>query len=319
MKRNVKLDNLKAFLIFIVVLGHVFEFMYGPSELYGFIRSIIYSFHMPAFIFLSGYFSKNSKTHLSKITVSYLSTYLIFNIVFSLTPWSIAPTLDLLRPQIISWYLLCLLFWRVSVTALSKIKFIVPLSILFTLYIGCIEPADRFLSISRAICFLPFFLAGYFCSMKKINNINLGLSWLLLAACLFLTGAANYFKLLPVKMYEYIQCYHSTDVGNLNGIQMRLFMIIISFVIIICLIRLSPTRRYWFTVFGENSLMIYLIHIFPIEILNSYGILNFDNDCLNIAISVILSIALCLVLSRPIITTAYNYFNRFLVRIFTVS
>ena len=56
MARNYKYDNLKALLIFLVVFGHVLESV--PGEYRRIIYLAIYTFHMPMFIYISGYFSK---------------------------------------------------------------------------------------------------------------------------------------------------------------------------------------------------------------------------------------------------------------------
>lgn len=56
--RNPYWDTLKGILIVLVVLGHT------GTALGEKILSVIYSFHMPLFLFISGYFSKRdmSKT-----------------------------------------------------------------------------------------------------------------------------------------------------------------------------------------------------------------------------------------------------------------
>ena len=55
-ERSLLFDNIKTVLIILVVLGHALEEISLEHE-YGIIRACIYSFHMPAFIFISGYFS----------------------------------------------------------------------------------------------------------------------------------------------------------------------------------------------------------------------------------------------------------------------
>ncbi|MBP3851842.1 MAG: acyltransferase family protein, partial [Erysipelotrichaceae bacterium] len=56
MKRDYYFDNLKAVLIFLVILGHfLLPIETGPLCI---LKRWIYSFHMPLFIFVSGYFSK---------------------------------------------------------------------------------------------------------------------------------------------------------------------------------------------------------------------------------------------------------------------
>ena len=52
-----ELDSFKGFLIFIVVFGHfLLPLKESPYPLFSRSFYLIYSFHMPAFVFLSGYF-----------------------------------------------------------------------------------------------------------------------------------------------------------------------------------------------------------------------------------------------------------------------
>ncbi len=49
-KRIYKWDNVKLFLIFLVIFGHILDREASPSRLMETINFWIYSFHMPAFI-----------------------------------------------------------------------------------------------------------------------------------------------------------------------------------------------------------------------------------------------------------------------------
>ena len=69
-------DTLKGGLMLLVVLGH---FLYNFQEGHKFINYLvdsIYMFHMPVFVFISGYFSKSehsrSKEALMRLAVAYL-------------------------------------------------------------------------------------------------------------------------------------------------------------------------------------------------------------------------------------------------------
>ena len=53
-------DNLKFILIFLVVLGHILEPLISDSINLKRLYIFIYTFHMPAFIFISGLFSKKA-------------------------------------------------------------------------------------------------------------------------------------------------------------------------------------------------------------------------------------------------------------------
>ncbi|MCZ0856388.1 hypothetical protein OCL90_14675, partial [Enterococcus faecalis] len=58
--RIYKRDNVKPFLIFLVTFGHILDREASPSRLMDTINFWIYSFHMPAFIFVSGFFFNHS-------------------------------------------------------------------------------------------------------------------------------------------------------------------------------------------------------------------------------------------------------------------
>lgn len=57
-KRDAKWDNVKLILIILVVVGHVADYYMSKSTIMYIIRFYIYIFHMPAFLFVSGLFSK---------------------------------------------------------------------------------------------------------------------------------------------------------------------------------------------------------------------------------------------------------------------
>ena len=55
-----KWDNLKFFLILCVVIGHFIERYVGELWVYRSLFAFIYTFHMPAFLFIAGLFSKRT-------------------------------------------------------------------------------------------------------------------------------------------------------------------------------------------------------------------------------------------------------------------
>ena len=56
-ERDYFFDNVKAVLMFLVVLGHLLLPIHGESFLVV-VKRLIYVFHMPMFVFVSGYFAK---------------------------------------------------------------------------------------------------------------------------------------------------------------------------------------------------------------------------------------------------------------------
>ena len=305
MERDAKIDNLKAFLIFTVVFGHSLEFLCGTDGAYGAIRAIIYAFHMPTFVFLSGYLSKKSKKPLSHVTILYLISYVLFNTLFGMTPWRLTSPYNVLFPQYVYWYLISLVTWRICTPVLSRIKIIIPVSFIFVLYIGFFGDADRFLSISRTICFFPFFIVGHRSSMERIKRINKHVLSLLLILCIAITIIVNRAGIIPVKMYEYIESYATTGVENIDGVMMRIFLIIISFIMVVCLIGLAPSFHNRLTIWGKNSLTIYLLHLFVIKAIGHFALIQ-NHFLINTILCFFLSAVICIFLSMQFITNAYN-------------
>lgn len=58
--RIAKWDNLKFLLMLTVVMGHTVDFYTDESMVLGWLNFFIYIFHMPAFMFVSGLFMKNT-------------------------------------------------------------------------------------------------------------------------------------------------------------------------------------------------------------------------------------------------------------------
>ena len=56
--RDYLFDNYKALLSILVIIGHFILPCYDNNILVYTVKYVIYAFHMPAFIFISGYFSK---------------------------------------------------------------------------------------------------------------------------------------------------------------------------------------------------------------------------------------------------------------------
>ena len=79
--RNYFLDNYKALLILLVVIGHFIEPCYTNNVFLTILKWVIFSFHMPAFIFISGYFSKKDMG-LEKLIQKLVIPYFVFELLY---------------------------------------------------------------------------------------------------------------------------------------------------------------------------------------------------------------------------------------------
>lgn len=123
MGRNKTLDAIKYILICLVVIGHFIEPTKYTNELTQHIYCLIYSFHMPLFVMISGYFYKQRETKeelqkciplLEICILSHVGFYLIRNHGFL----SLVNLVDFGGDP--AWYLLSLVYWRMGACLLLK-------------------------------------------------------------------------------------------------------------------------------------------------------------------------------------------------------
>ena len=167
MERDKSLDGLKYFLITLVVIGHFIE----PSRYNNLISchlySLIYSFHMPLFVWMNGYFYKHrSLSEEIKKCLPILEVCIISHIAFALLKnGSLSLSNMLYFSSTPSWYLLSLIYWRIASSILKGIidvKRILFFSILLEIVTFVLGPKyGGFLSFERTFQFYPFFIIGY--------------------------------------------------------------------------------------------------------------------------------------------------------------
>lgn len=136
-------DSLKFFLIFLVVYGHCIEAYSPEGSINRAIYNLIYTFHMPLFIFVSGRFSQiRDKEKYKKGILKILETYIVFHVVWRLISLVSGKELNtqfllncFVLPSWSLWYLVSIIWWRLIVLGIpEKNRNEKPLLILFTTF-----------------------------------------------------------------------------------------------------------------------------------------------------------------------------------------
>ena len=114
--RDYRIDALKYNLIVLVIIGHVFsQGQFSSDPLCGVIWKWIYMFHMPLFVFISGYLShkKNDNRQFLLSCWELLEPLIVYQLLLRgyifLTSGTISVK-GLLTPWWVLWYLLSLIF-----------------------------------------------------------------------------------------------------------------------------------------------------------------------------------------------------------------
>ncbi len=266
-------DNLKGLLILLVVFGHLIERI--PNGTQGFVYKFIYLFHMPLFVFSSGFLSSFSAVNIWKRLIV---PYFIMQTIMCL--WNHS-TIGYTTPYWILWYLLALIFWKMSIPFLDLVAakyrgIIIVGSFLISYLCGLDSSIGYYLSLSRTICFFPYFILGYYIHQYKKKSPDTGSVWkrnnigyqivkyasaVLTAAVL--CGTVMFADFISAKS---LYCSSSYDCDYLT--MNLLFRIAQSFAAVIigtCVLTWIPTRKNILTVLGASSMCIYLLHPFLIK------------------------------------------------------
>lgn len=189
-----KWDNVKFFLIFLVVLGHIADIYANISPWTGILRFYIYTFHMPLFLFISGLFGKKNidLKRWNKIS-SYLILYLFIKIINFIAKWAAngtQPRFDLFSEASVPWYAFCLFAFCLITIPLSRVKpvYVMTVSIILACVSGYAKNLGDFLCLSRIIVYYPFFYAGYLTNREKLEKL-LKNKWITASSILILIAA----------------------------------------------------------------------------------------------------------------------------------
>lgn len=314
--RSMFWDNFKGILITLVVLGHFLfaYFLHIDKSYANAITTFIYLFHMPAFIFTTGYLSKSENVFKKKAFIKLLIIYFLFNTSLMIFDKILnGNNFSLLVPYYSYWYLISVIFWRLLIRPLSKIKGLFPISIIVSLLIGFWPEVDNSLSIVRTIAFFPFFVLGYKYDFKDLKQKILKNSKLKLLIMSFVTSL--FFTILLIISYKfnfnfrYLLYYRYKDFLE---IFIRIFLLVIAFISIFLLYFSLPNKKLAFiTKWGKNCLLIYLIHR-PITLIfqKIFTYQTYDNRY--IFYSLIATFLTMLIFGSDVVNKYFNKFISFL-------
>lgn len=273
--RDLKLDNIRGFLIILVILGHLIQVFTVRSEnLFGYIYDIIYAFHMPLFIVVCGMLH-NPKGLIEK--VSYIVVlYVIFQILSSLRTWYVYGVNfeNVISPAFSLWFLMSLATWMVAYHFTEKYKYIFAISILLSLAVGFMSIKGYYFSYMRSISFFPFYVFG----AKYMKDISSRFSRQRIAyATLFIIVLISFYLYLFKSLgISYLTPQMASGYYELNGQDIvisliaRILFIFFSLSISIVVFYLFGDYGSFLSRIGRHTLPIYLFQAVSLSVLRLY-------------------------------------------------
>lgn len=267
-----KWDNLKFFLILCVVVGHVIDLYVDESWVYRALFAFIYTFHMPAFLFIAGLFSKrtvdtkNVKKIMPYITLYFSVKILLFAVRACCTGEIRA---SFLSESGLPWFMLSLFFMYVITMYTKRFKpiWVLVSSVALSVFAGyAIQKNGDFLTILRTINFYPFFYLGYILKPDELAE-KLDKRAVKVLSAVFLVALAAVCIVFTDVVYEFRPILTGRNpYGSYSGL-IRLALFAVSTAEIFALISLTPSKRSVFTTLGSRTLAVYCTHYCFIYIL----------------------------------------------------
>lgn len=292
--RNYKYDNLKTIMMFCVIFGHCLELIEGEISRKMYI--LIYTFHMPVFVFITGYLAKSNKEKIFK----YIKIYLIWQTIYCLYDkyfLNIECFIRYLIPNRFMWYIMAMIiwFWGLKLFDIEEekiAKVLLIYSFVFSIVCGFFDELGYMFSMSRIITFLPYFIFGYYSKKFKWNIETLKNNKRnIIIFSIILAISITYFLLIidnlnPLWLYG----SYSYENGNYSFI-FKIMWILLSICELFIFLSIIPNKKInIISTVGTTTLCTYLLHGFIIKIFEFKVVIFNFSEYINIILALVISI-----------------------------
>jgi fucose 4-O-acetylase-like acetyltransferase len=307
--RDSYFDNAKFFLIILVVFGHIIRSFIDDSPMVMNVYKFVYTFHMPAFILISGFFAKGfrNKGYVGKIFKKLILPYLIFQGIYSVYYFFIekkgAVVLDPLDPHWSLWFLISLFFWNVLLFVVTKLPSKCALLIAFSvgLAVGYFEMISNYLSLSRTFVFFPLFLVGFYLKKEHFEVITKARVRGLSIFLLIITFISYFYIEFDFEWLFGSKSYAHFGEPSVISAIIRLGFYSLTLITSISFLSLIPRSHSFYTEWGTRTFYVYLLHGFIIQYIRNSELLEWMRDYQSLTLMVVLAILLTSTLSTNIV------------------
>ncbi|MEV4440454.1 acyltransferase family protein [Streptomyces sp. NPDC049577] len=269
-------DNAKYLAIVLVGLGHAWEPLTNSSRAAMALYLTVYAFHMPAFILISGYFSRGfdfSPAKVKRLITGVVVPYVIFEVAYTyfqhwLEPDAPADPVSLTNPWYLNWFLTALFVWRLTTPIWKLIRWPVPVAFAIAILAMLSPDIGGDFDLMRVFQFLPYFVIGL--HMKAEHFELFRRRWLRIAAVpVFASAIALAYWVAP--RFDEGWLYHNYSVKSLHHSSwaapvMTFVLFGIAALLTASLFAWVPRHKVWFTTLGAGTLYGYLLHGFLIKL-----------------------------------------------------
>lgn len=300
-QRNIEIDNIKGLFIFFVVFGHLI----GNNKsniVFSITHYLIYSIHMPMFILISGLLNKKKSIIIN--IKKYLIPYIIFDFLYAIWMFIFrnnSSSLNILIPTYVYWYILCLAIMKI-IYSKKREKYILIFSIILSIFFLFVEEKIwRILSIGRVFLLFPVFILGnHINEVAKIKTKKYSLYFLLVGLVII------ELTLLKMGLVDYTWATHDYTNEILPLLLKYIYMLFFTPIIFMILRQLLNKENKILCRWGQNSIVIYLLHPYFIDIIHKVLNLIYIPTIFILIFYIIYAIVISFVLSSKFCINSYN-------------
>ncbi len=275
-ERDLLFDNIRGVLIFLVIVGHLISDRRGEVQWLKDIYYTINMFHMATFIFILGYFSKNTQKSVETAVSKFLIPYVIFDLIMGIVdyllfiqtnePKVFFDFFKITFPRYGLWFLLSSFFYKVFSADIKKFRFSVPVALVIGLCIPYFPDIATKFALGRTFGYLFFFTLGLWFKpefIEKIRKAPAFVGWIsfLLAIAYSVYACENKIIKKRVLIFK----YPYDDGKKMKQLIMRVIIYLVACIFIMSLIILMTKKRCFLSKIGMNSMTVYLFHLFVIK------------------------------------------------------
>lgn len=305
--RDLSFDYMKGVLIFLVVWGHLIEFSLVDRSMIFFdtLRKIIYSFHMPLFVFISGWFFKaneqiiyTAKKQFSRLLIPQISFVFLGSLIFLLfwdtysckfienESFSIKGLYHFIT---FAWYLWCIFFCSLTVVTCKrffheKTKYVLII-ICTAMWLLVENLPGPFFNNQQVARMLPCFCLGIVAAKKSVLLFKYQKQLIVIS----LLVCIPYFIIIMLDPQKELP-------GYLIRIPLQFFPTCLAFFFIKKLFSLGILNKL-FLRWSQDTLFIYICHGFIIDLLSPFHLFfSFGSTAIDYLFWGILSLTTCFIL-----------------------
>ncbi|WP_217145456.1 acyltransferase family protein [Streptomyces sp. AC627_RSS907] len=310
-RRDAFFDNAKYLAIVLVGVGHAWGQILDGNPAVETLYRVLYTFHMPAFVIISGYFSRNfdlGPKRVRRLVTGVVVPYLVFEVAYALhRRLSEDPgnDLSLLDPTYLLWFLCALFVWRLSTPVWKTVRRPLPIALGIASLASMTPTIGNDLNMQRVLQFLPCFVLGLVLRPEHFRLVRRRSVRILSVPVVAAAVAVAWWSLPRMETGWFYRNAAAQDAGApwWSGPVLTLALFGCSVVLTACFFAWVPGRHMWFTTLGAGTIYGYLLHGFLVKEGTYAG--WFDEPVLQqplgeVGLSVLAAVVITLLCTRPV-------------------